>query len=68
MRGKKKITTKFYVPERGTDALYKFFKDENLRFYLHDVIGPKSVIKGGEMQYNPLVVYLIYKVNSHNNR
>jgi len=62
-KGKKKIQGPFFIPKQGTNGLYKFFKDDNLRFYLHDVIGPTSVIKDGKMQYNPLVIYLMHLVS-----
>lgn len=61
-----KMTSKgaFYVRERGTDAIYRFFKDETLRFYLYDVFGPNNVIRQGTTgtAYNPFIVYLINKV------
>jgi len=62
-KGKKKINKPYFVPSFGTSGLYKFFKDDNLRFYLYDVIRPTSEIKKGRMQYNPLVIYLMHLVS-----
>jgi hypothetical protein len=39
-----------------------FFKDEELRFYLYDIVGPKIILKREHMHYNPLVIYLMNKV------
>jgi hypothetical protein len=64
--GKKKggLAPSFYRDALCEEGLYDFFVNDRLRFLLNDLLGPSCKIKGdGRHEYNPAMVYLMFKVN-----
>ena len=63
MGRKTSLVASYYRDAICEESLFEFFKNEKLRFYLHDILGPKVKISDGKHRYNPAMVHLMFKVH-----